>query len=56
MEREGCPPPAKHAKLSRYGFQADGNTSTQAPEHGSMLVSLEDGNAMATIMHGLWYM
>ena len=31
MEGEGCPPPAKQAKLSRYGFHADGSTSTLAP-------------------------
>ena len=43
MEEEGCPPPAKQAKLSRYGFQVDGNASTassvsQTPrEDGSML-------------------
>ena len=46
MEGEGCLPPAKQAKLARYGFQADGNTSTvsQTPrEHGSTLN--EDGDA-----------
>ena len=48
MEGEGCLPPAKQAKLSRYGFQAVGNASTssvlQTPrEHRSTLN--EDGDA-----------
>ena len=28
MEGDGCPPPAKQAKLFRYGFQADGRASS----------------------------
>ena len=46
MEGERCLPPAKQAKLSRYGFQAEGNTSTvsQTPrQHGSTVN--EDGDA-----------
>ena len=42
MEEDGCPPPAKQAKLSRYGFQADGSVSTA----GSALN--EEGRATAS--------
>ena len=43
MEEDGCPLPAKwQAKLSKYGFQADGNASTA----GSALN--EDGHATAS--------
>ena len=34
--------PAKQSKLSRYGFQVEGNTSEVSPEHESMLN--EDGD------------
>ena len=43
MEEDGCPPPAKQTKLSRYGFQADGNASTA----GSAL-NEDDGHATAS--------
>ena len=45
MEEDGCPPPAKQAKLSRYGFQADpGSASTSA---GSAFIN-EDGHTTAS--------
>ena len=39
MEEDGCPPPAKQAKLSRYGFQADGNAGSALNEDGHATAS-----------------
>ena len=43
MEEEGCLPPAKLAKLSRYGFQAVGNASTELQDQFIIKLTVKTG-------------
>ena len=36
MEADWMPSPARQTKLSRYGFQPNGNTSTPAPRYDTL--------------------
>ena len=49
MEGDGCPPPAKQAKLSQYSFQADGSAASS--ERRATIGMNNDASADNTRLH-----